>query len=62
MLKKSNVLVQLPGCLGCGRLCKYNGRVADPVYASHFSWENPYACNSRTEGFTVDEGDDHGSE
>ena len=53
-LKKN--LVVLNGCLGCSKLCKYNGEIADPIAASNFD-NTVYRCNSRLIGFTLNEGE-----
>lgn len=59
MQKRTPNLVYLPGCEGCGKLCKYNAAIADPLTASHFSRENPYGCNSKLQNLEVEEGVDN---
>lgn len=58
-VKKPNTLVYLPGCMGCGKLCKYNAAIADPAAAAEYSYDNPYGCNTRLQGFVVEEGNDN---
>ena len=60
MEKRSPNLVHLPGCEGCGRHCKYNAEIADPLTASQFSRDFPYGCNSKLQGFELEEGVGHG--
>mgnify|MGYP000846001953 CR=1 FL=1 len=47
-------LVYLPGCMYCGKLCKYNSEIADPATASNYD-KTLYGCNSALQGFSVDE-------
>ena len=60
MEKRTPNLVYLPGCEGCGKQCKYNAQIADPLTASHFSRENPYGCNSKLQGLAIEEGVENG--
>jgi hypothetical protein len=57
--KKQVSLVYLPGCMGCGKVCKYNTAIADPVAASEYEYNDAYGCNSRLQGFEVEEGSDN---
>lgn len=54
--KKVAKLAYLPGCMGCGKMCKYNTEIADPMAASEYSYNEPYGCNTRLQGFTIEEG------
>lgn len=58
-IKRPSILVRIPGCESCGRLCKYNNEVADPFMAAQWSREAPYGCNSKLSGFEIDEGNDN---
>jgi len=55
MTKRPSTLVHIPGCEGCGLVCKYNNPVADPFMASEWKRESPYGCNSKLRGFEVEE-------
>jgi hypothetical protein len=56
MTKRPSTLVFAPGCEGCSKSCKYNAPVVDPFMASEWKREDPYGCNSKLMGFTLDEG------
>lgn len=59
MTKRPSILVHIPGCGGCGHLCKYNNPVADPFMAAEWKKEAFYGCNSRLQNFQIEEGADN---
>jgi len=59
MTKRPSTLVNAPGCEACMKACKYNTAIADPFMASEWKREAPYGCNSKLQGFELDEGPDN---
>lgn len=55
MTKRPSTLVIAPGCGSCGKVCKYNGPVADPFMAAEWSREEVYGCNSKLTNFGIEE-------